>query len=117
VLDYPGEELIVRDLSRQGLIKKKNLNSLKTNCYLVWLLQYLDLNKNGYNPYIKNLSRNIQSGKYQCNKIRKYYYTIGLKLLKSDIIKRSDKKYVLDYLNLNLQNFFKRKDLDFKFHS
>jgi len=113
VLDYPGEEEIIKKISKQGLIKRKNLNAFKTNCYLVWLLQYLDLNKNGYNPYIKNLSREIQSGKLHCNKIKKLYYTIGIRLLKADIIKRGDKKYVLDYLDLNGRELFKKERIGF----
>jgi hypothetical protein len=117
VLDYPGEEAIVNEISKFGLVKRKNLNSFKTNCHLVWLLQYLDLNKNGYNPYIKNLSRNIQSGKLQCNKIKKLYYTFGIKLLKSDIIKRSDKRYVLNYLNLNNRKFLKSYDSNIRYYS
>ena len=95
------------------MIKKKNLNAFKTNCYLVWLLQYLDLNKNGYNPYIKNLSRDIQSGKLHCNKIKRLYYTFAIRLLKSDIIKRSDKKYVLNYLNLNERTLLKKEKIVF----
>ena len=34
VLDYPGEEAIVEIISKLGLVKKKDMNSLKTNCYL-----------------------------------------------------------------------------------
>jgi hypothetical protein len=101
ILDYPGEKKIIKEILKLGLIKRKNLNSFKTNCHLAWLLQYLDLNKYGYDPYIKNLSRNIQSGKLCCNRLKKMYYIFGIKLLKSDIIKRNDKRYVLDYLNLN----------------
>lgn len=113
VIEYPGEKVIIKKLSQQGLIKKKNLNAFKTNCHLVWLLQYLDLNKNGYNPYIKNLSRDIQSGKLHCNKIKRLYYTLAIRLLKSDIIKRSDKKYALNYLNLNERNLLKKGKIVF----
>jgi len=107
VLDYPGEEAIVEMISKLGLVKKKDMNSLKTNCYLAWLLQYLDLNKSGYDPYIKNLSRNIQSGKFQCSKFKKLYYTFGIKLLKSDIVKRGDREYVLNYLSLNIKDLIR----------
>jgi hypothetical protein len=115
VLDYPGEAAIVEMISKLGLVKKKDMNSFKTNCYLVWLLQYLDLNKSGYDPYIKNLSKPIQNGKIQCSKLKKLYYTFGIKLLKSDIVKRGDKEYALNYLGLNMKKLFKGKKMKVEF--
>lgn len=107
VIGYPGETAILEKLSKLKIVNKKNLSSLRTNCHLAWLLQYLDLHKSGYTPYIKNLSRNIQSGKYQCNKIKKIYYTLGIQLLKSNIIKRGNKEYALEYLDINEKDVLK----------
>lgn len=104
VIDYPGEEKIIKKLSDMNFIKGKNLDPFKTNCYLLWLLIYLDLNKIGYTPYIKDISRKIQSGKITCSKIKKIYYKIGIKLLKSNIAKRYEKETALNELNLNVKN-------------
>ena len=100
VIDYPGEKAIIKEISKLGLVKKKDLNSLKTNCYLGWLLVYLDLNRSGYTPYIKNISKNIQSGNLKCSKFKKFYYNFGIKLLKLNLVKRTDKKIALNQLHL-----------------
>jgi len=104
VIDYPSIERIYEAIEKLGLVKKRHLNFLKTNCYLAWLLHYLDLNVNGYTPYIKDISRNIQMGKLQLTLVKKIYYMCGLQLLKHNLIKRSDKKYVLDQLNLKIND-------------
>jgi len=101
VINYPGGEAIIEKLSQLGFIKKRDLDPFRTNCYLLWLLIYLDLNKSGYTPYIKDLSRKIQSGKFQCSKIRKIYYTVGIELLRSNIVKRDEKEQALSKLDLN----------------
>jgi hypothetical protein len=109
VINYPGEKAIANILEELEIINKNDLNSLKTNCYLAWLLHYLDLNKYGYTPYIKNISRNIQNKKINLNFLNKVYYCTGIKLLKHNIIKRADKDKALNYLNLNLENILKNK--------
>ena len=108
VINYPGEQAIIEELSKLNLLKKNKLSPVKTNCDLVWLLHYLDLNNKGYTPYIKNLSREIQNGKFHCNKLKKMYYTLGIKLIKSDFLKRWEKKYVLDYLDLKIKDLIKK---------
>jgi len=104
VIDYPGEKAIIEIISKLGLLKKEDLNPLKNNCSLVWLLQYMDLNRNGYTPYIKNISRKIQSGKLKINKLKKLYYILGMELLKLGIVKTKDKKNVLKHLDLEIKN-------------
>jgi len=101
VINYPGEKAIIKKISKSGFINKKKLNPIKTNCSLVWLLDYLDLNKIGYMPYVKDLSRKIQSERIHISKIEKIFYLIGIKLLKLKILKRRDIKFAMKYLDLN----------------
>lgn len=109
VLDYPSVEEIYTTIEQLGLVKKRHLSFLKTNCYLAWLLHYLDLNINGYTPYIKIISKNIQLEKIHLNTVEKLYYRCGLQLLKHNLVKISDKKHALEYLDLKINDLVAKR--------
>ena len=104
VIDYPGEKAVIEKVSKLFSIKKNKLNPIKTNCHLAWLMTYIDLKNKGYIPYIKNISRQIQSGKYHLNKTQKMYHLLGTQLIKLNLVKREEKDYALKYLDLKIKD-------------
>lgn len=102
-LEYPGAEKIIEILSKLDIGTKRKLSPIKTNCYLHWLLMYLDLFKYGYNPYTINLSDSIRLGITSRWK-GWLIITLGNYLLKTGFVKKRTIKHVLSYLNLKIED-------------
>lgn len=97
VIDYPPISEIYKKLSNLGLGSKRNYISHKTECYLAWLLAYLDLNLN-YNLIPNNKALADRSGTSEL------FNRIGKWLLKNGIVKRKDIFHSLEYLNLKIED-------------
>lgn len=102
-LEYPNPEKIIKILTKLGIETKRKLKPIRTNCYLHWLLMYLDIVKYGYNPYTIPLSDSIRSGKTSRWK-GWLIIALGNYLLKYGFIKKRTIKYVLSYLNLKIED-------------
>jgi hypothetical protein len=102
-IDYPGTEKIIEKLSNIGLGKKRDFNTLHSNCYLVWLLMMLDLKNYNFNPYELHISRQIRQGKTKRSKWSKIL-PIGNWLLKNGFIYRKKIKCALNYLDLDIKD-------------
>lgn len=100
-IGYPGVEKIVEKLSYIGLGKKRSFNPISSNCYLGWLLMFLDVKKNNYNQYVMLLSIQIRKGKTKRGKWS-IIIPLGNWLLKNGFVKRKEIKYALSYLDLNI---------------
>ncbi len=111
VIEYPGMEETIRKISELGLIEKRKAHPLATNCYLWWLLMYLDIKKVGYNPYVRCISDLIINGKASRNR---WLLTVRLGnwLLKSGIAKRGVIKYVLRHLDLEMKDILSEKNAE-----
>lgn len=101
-IDYPGVEKIIEKLVEIGLGTKRGFDPLRSNCYLCWLLMYLDIKKYNCNPYVYPLSRLIRQGKTK----RRWsiLLPLGTWLFKHGVIKRKEIKYALKYLDLKIED-------------
>lgn len=59
VMKY-NEEEIKEQLSRNGILPKRKLNPVITNCALNWPMVYLDTKLLGHNPYIKEFASKVR---------------------------------------------------------
>jgi len=100
VIEYPSIEVIIKKVTKLGLISKRKASPGGTNCHLLWLLMYLDIKKSGYNPFVKSLSNLIRDNKIDSKRMVVKFF-IGNWLLKAGVIKRKSIKRSLDYLNLS----------------
>jgi len=104
VLDYPGVENIIEELSELGLRIKKKLDPLKSNCYLVFLLMHLDLIKYGYTTYSAHISSLIRAGNLREREKYIIILTLGAWLLKHGLVKQRNIKRALDHLELKMED-------------
>ena len=61
VMEYNAEK-IMEELSANGILRKKDMNPMVTNCALNWPMVYLDTKLLGHNPYIKEFSSKVRRG-------------------------------------------------------
>lgn len=62
VIDYPGRQDLIRQVTEMGLVRKGKSRPVVTNCWVNWVLTELDIRKMGYNPYVPFLSDSVRSG-------------------------------------------------------
>ena len=101
-IDYPGVEKIIDILAGIGIGNKRNLNPLKSNCNLSWLLMYLDMKKYGYNPYLESAHRQIRQGT-AVSKKWKILLHFGNWLLKHRLIKRKEMDKALRFVDISIE--------------
>ncbi|MCK9614474.1 MAG: hypothetical protein M0R48_03100 [Candidatus Omnitrophica bacterium] len=98
LIDY-DEKTILKEITNLGWIKPSDTDSCSTNCLINTLSSYITVNKNGYHPYIGELSQLVREGKIkreeaiEAEKIEKESYAMKfsckkLKLNKHYLIKR-----------------------------
>lgn len=101
VLDY-DEEFITQKIADLGLIPKGKSSVFKTNCYFNWLMIRVDLENNGYNPYIGGFSELIRQGKTSRNKWLLMNHLVN-KLLKLGIFKRKEIQIAEQHIGISLK--------------
>jgi hypothetical protein len=88
VLGY-DEAYITGKIAELGLIPKGKSSVFKTNCYFNWMMIQVDLQRNGYNPYIGGFSELIRQGKASRRKWLMINHGVNL-LLKAGLFKRKE---------------------------
>ena len=92
------------------LIEKGKTSQLVTNCQLNWLMIYLDTLKLGYNPYVASFSQLVRQGKASRRKwllLMELADTgVGMGLYMK-FWRRKEMKYVLKYLDLELDDLYR----------
>lgn len=107
VLDY-DEEFITRKIADLGLIPKGKSSVFKTNCYFNWMMIQVDLQNNGYNPYIGGFSELIRQGKASRKKWLFFNYTVNL-LLKAGLFKRKEIKIAEKEIGVSLKEILENR--------
>lgn len=107
VLDY-DEDRITAKIAALGLIPKGKSSALKTNCYFNWLMIQIDLQNNGYNPYVGGFSELIRQGKASRKKWLFMNYAVNL-LLKLGLFKRNEIKIAEKELGISLKTILKNQ--------
>jgi len=102
-LGYPDQDEIVEILSDIGLIKKRKLDPFATNCYMMWLLSFLDLYVNNYSTYVEFICNRIRQGKSN-HLFWLIFLPIGYRLMKYGLIKRGQINKALKYVDLSLED-------------
>ena len=108
VLRYPSSPEMTKRIKQWLHTNNLDLSSQHTNCHLVWLLDYLDLRRFGYIPYVQVLSKNIQHGTIKNTYLTRFYYKMGLQLLKIRIYKRKSMNLAMRHLGISLSEIQNR---------
>ena len=98
-LDYPPIEHIMSLLSSFGVGAKRRFHPLNTSCSLAWLMMTVDLQRFGYNPYIKETCELIRIGKANRKKWL-LLLTIGTWLMKTGLVRLHTQRQALRYVQL-----------------
>ena len=106
VLDY-DEEFITQKIADLGLIPKGKSSVFKTNCYFNWMMIQVDLQNNGYNPYIGGFSELIRQGKASRKKWLFFNYTVNL-LLKAGLFKRKEIRIAEKEIGVSLKEILEK---------